>query len=229
MRENIFTTESLLGPLNEVEKKNAPENLFCIGDTSLLKSGKRVSIVGSRDATPEGLSRARALSKELTKEGVIIVSGLALGIDAAAHSSAIQSGGRTIAVIGTPLNESYPPENRELQTQIAREHLLVSQFPEGSTVQKKNFPMRNRTMALISEATVIVEAKDGSGSLHQAWEAIRLGRALFIMESAVNNPNLKWPKEVLHYGASVLTRDSLAYLIEELPEASREETAAFAF
>lgn len=223
------TPQEALGPLNGVESKNAPSRFYMRGDASLLSSGRRVSIVGSRAASPEAFRRAQALTRILVKEGITIVSGLAKGIDAAAHAEAIKSGGRTIGVIGTPLDQSYPAEHRELQEEIAIHHLLLSQFPLGSSSGKRNFPMRNRTMALISDATVIVEAADGSGSLHQGWEALRLGRPLFIMESILGNLSLKWPKEMIQYGAMVLTKESVACLIDLLPKASRAELASFDF
>jgi DNA processing protein len=223
------SAESALGPLNQVERKNAPRSLFMLGDVNLLKDGPRVSLVGSRKASAAGLKRAFQLAKILAENGVHVVSGLAEGIDTAAHTGAMEAGGRTIGVIGTPLNQSYPASNRELQAKIAEDHLLVSQFPIGSPGGKKNFPMRNRTMALISDATVIVEAQDGSGSLHQGWEALRLGRPLFIMESILADTSLEWPKEMLRYGAQVLNRDGVGDLIESLPKASRHEIAEFAF
>ena len=103
------------------------------------------------------------------------------------------AGGRTIAVIGTPLAKAYPAENARLQEEIYSHHLLISPFKDGETVFKSNFPKRNRVMAAISDATVIVEASDTSGTLHQAAECQRLGRWLFIMESVTKNPALTWP------------------------------------
>lgn len=199
--------------------KYAPKIVFTRGDTSLLQPRTtRVSIIGSRDASSEGLRRARRLSKLLAAQGIAIVSGLARGIDAAAHLGAIEAGGRTIAVLGTPLSVAYPKENSSLQEQIAREHLLVSQFPEGIPINKGNFPIRNRLMALITDATVIVEAKDGSGTTHQGWEALRLARPLWIPKSSVDDSSLNWPKEFLKYGAQVLSDDSLEEFQYELPD-----------
>lgn len=212
---NEYTPQDLMGPLNEVETKNAPEHLYVAGDKSLLARGARVSIVGGRKASPEGLRRARKLAIELARGGVTVVSGLAEGIDTAAHTGAISAGGRTIAVIGTPLNQFYPAKNRELQEQIMREHLVISQFPLGHPILKTNFPRRNRVMALISDATVIVEASDSSGSISQGWEAIRLGRLLLIMKSVVDDDRLTWPKKMLEYGAQVLT--GTAPLLDMLP------------
>jgi DNA processing protein len=134
----------------------------------------------------------------------VIVSGLAEGIDAVAHRTAIEQGGRTIAVVGTPLDRAYPASHAELQAVIARDHLLVSQFPVGAPVQRKNFVLRNRTMALVAHASVIVEAGEGSGSLSQGWEALRLGRPLFLMRSLVES-TLQWPSVMLDHGARVLS------------------------
>jgi DNA processing protein len=208
--------DDLLGPLNEVEHTNAPEWLYLAGDRNLLQVVPRVSIIGAREASSDGLRRATKRARELVARGVVVVSGLAKGIDTAAHRSAIEAGGKTVAVIGTPLDQSYPRENAELQRLIMEKHLAVSQFPSGHPSGRTNFPRRNRTMALLTDATVIVEAGDGSGSLSQGWEAIRLGRRLFIMRSAVENKNLEWAAEMLKYGAEVLTKTD--ELLEAIPE-----------
>lgn len=129
-----FKPEELLGPLNEVEEKNAPKLLFVAGDTALLKR-KRVSVVGSRNASKDGLARAHALACELVKRDVVVVSGLAEGIDTAAHEAAIEAGGKTIAVLGTPLDQTFPVKNRSLQERIMREYLAVSQFPRPATAR----------------------------------------------------------------------------------------------
>lgn len=218
---------SAIGSLNDVESRNAPDLLFIQGDESLLSSGPKVSIVGARQASAAGLARARSLATKLVQNNMIVVSGLALGIDTAAHEAAIAAGGRTIAVLGTPLDEVYPKENAELQALIGRKHLLVSQFPIGVPTRKANFPQRNRTMALLTDATVIVEAKDSSGSLHQGWEAIRLGRPLFIMQSIAENPTLKWPSKMLGYGAQVLSTSNLKLVVENLPSFAHADAAAF--
>lgn len=190
------TPEEALGPLNAVEQKNAPKSLFLAGDSALLGLAPRVAIVGSRKASETGLRRAQRLARNLSSIGATVVSGLALGVDKAARSAAIAPGGRTIAVLGTPLDRFYPAANRSLQELIMSEHLAVSQFPEGYPTTRKCFPMRNRTMALISDASVIAEAGESSGSISQGWEALRLGRPLFIMRSVVENPALSWPAEL---------------------------------
>lgn len=211
------TAEELIGPLNEVESKNAPSELYVAGNTDLLAEGGRVSIVGSRRASSEGLSRARKLARILVNHEIVVVSGLADGIDTAAHTATIESGGSTIAVLGTSLDKAYPKQNAPLQDIIIRDHLCVSQFAVGKQPGKRSFPMRNRTMALLSDATVIIEASDSSGSLHQGWEALRLGRLLYIANAVVQDESLTWPQKMLHYGASVLTDDSVKRLLHSLP------------
>jgi len=220
------TPEELLGPLNEVERKNAPASLFIAGDIGLCRNFPKVAVIGTRQVSAIGMTRTRDLARMLAERGVVVVSGLALGVDACAHRSAIDAGGRTIAVIGTPLDQFYPKENAELQRTLMAKHLVISQFPEGTPAERKNFPMRNRTMALIANATVIVEAGEGSGTLHQGWEALRLGRPLFLLESLVKRDDLKWPKEMMDYGAQVLTRGALDVLFEFLPQGSPSVEAA---
>ncbi len=211
------TPEEVIGTLNDIESKYAPLQLFLAGNRGLLRRGPRVSLVGSRKASPQGLRRTRALARRLVEHNIIVVSGLAAGVDRAAHESAIDSGGQTIAVIGTPLDRCYPRENSELQLRIAREQLLISQFRPGHPVAPGNFPIRNRTMALLTDATVIVEAGEKSGSLVQGWEALRLGRLLFLLESIATHPTLSWPKEMIRHGAQILSRDNLEVALENLP------------
>ena len=170
--------------------------IYAVGDVSLLKK-PCVSIVGTRDVSDEGAARARRLARELCRAEIVVVSGLAKGVDTAAHTAAMESGGKTIAVIGTPLGKAYPAENARLQEEIYTSHLLLTPFREGETVFKSNFPKRNRVMAAISDATVIIEASDTSGTLHQAAECQRLGRWLFIAKSIVDDDNIKWPASFL--------------------------------
>ena len=221
MEFQTITPEELLGPLNEVEKKHAPQELYVRGDVKLPSRFMCVSIVGSRKATPEGLARARTLARAVVARGGVVVSGLADGIDTAAHTATIEAGGQTIGVIGTPIDQATPKKNTVLQEQIAKEHLLISQFPLGSPALPKNFAIRNRTMALVSNATVIVEAGEKSGTIHQGWEAIRLGRPLFILESTANNPELTWPEKFIQYGAEVLNKGLLDDFFNMLPEGGR--------
>ena len=227
MNVQAHTPEELLGhPLNDVERKNAPERLFAAGRLEIASAGPQVSVVGSRKASPEALDRARALSAALVERGLVVVSGLATGIDTVAHETALARGGRTIAVLGTPLDQFYPRKNRALQARLMREQLVISQFAPGTPVGRKNFPMRNRTMALLTDATFIVEAGDKSGTLHQGWEALRLGRLLFLMESVAEDKALVWPAEMIHYGAQVFSPENAELVLEEMPQLPRGEPAS---
>lgn len=215
-KNRSLSVESLLGrTLNDIETKYAPELLYVQGPLEVPLPCPRVSIIGTRKPSPEGLADAHSIAKNLTENQIIIVSGLADGIDTAAHRAAIDSGGRTIAVLGTPLNKVYPHKNSELQQEIMENHLAISQFPAGYPITRKNFIIRNRTMALISDASIIVEAGDSSGSLHQGWETLRLGRPLFIWKSLLNDPKLDWPKTMIEYGAMEL--DNPTDVLEVIP------------
>jgi DNA processing protein len=189
-------------------------HIYYAGDLGLL-SRPAVSIVGTREVSTEGRQRAAKLARELVKAGVVVVSGLARGVDEAALSAAIDAGGSVIAVIGTPLDKAYPIENAALQETIYQEHLLLSPFATGETVFRSNFPKRNRVMAAISDATVIVEASDTSGTLHQAAECQRLKRWLFIMRAVAQDETLKWPARFVgqpRVGVLSRTEDILAQL-----------------
>ena len=218
------STTELLGALNAVEQKFAPPSLWTEGDLKLLQRHPRVAVVGTRHPSPDGERRARKLVKALVAERVIIVSGLAQGIDTIAHRETIARGGRTIAVLGTPLDDVFPKSNQALQKEIGEEHLLVSQYAPGTPVAKGNFPRRNRTMALIADASVIIEAGEGSGTLSQGWEALRLGRPLFLLKSLVES-GLKWPREMLDHGATILSATD--DLLGALPTDEIRDAVAF--
>lgn len=209
-------TRDALGPFGPVEEKNAPDVLYTAGYTALLTEGSRVAIVGSRKATPDGIKRAQAVTRALVQQGIIVVSGLAEGIDTVAHRTVIEEGGRTIAVLGTPLSKADPATNARLLEEIKRDHLAISQFPEGYPGKSENFPRRNRTMALICDATIVIEASEKSGTRHQGWEAIRLGRDLYLLEDVAINPNLTWPKQLIEYGAQILRREDLPDILLDI-------------
>ena len=220
VRDDVIKTKSvedLIGPLNEIERKHAPRQLWVVGDPSIFAHGRIASVVGSRHPSPAGVRRTRRLVSELVKRDIAVLSGLALGVDTVAHTTAIQHRGRTIAVLGTPLGEVTPRSNARLQDLIIREHVAVSQFAPGSIVHKWNFAGRNRTMALLSPATVIVEAGEGSGTQHQGWEALRLGRPLYFLESAVGSGDIQWINEQIEYGAEILTDANCAAVLDAIP------------
>ncbi len=164
-----------------------------------LTSQKCLSIIGSRNCSKKGLLRTKKLAIELAKQGFTIVSGLAKGVDTIALKAAIHKGGNVIAVIGTPLNDYYPPENKDLQNYIGKKHLLISQVPFvkyqdiSYKMKRTYFPKRNAIMSALSQATIIVEAGENSGSLIQAKAALKQGRKLFILNSCFENKTLSWP------------------------------------
>lgn len=188
------------------DARHPVELLYFQGIWDLVEAPS-VSIVGTRNPTREGVRRARKLTKLLTRQGWSIVSGLAAGIDTVAHQTALAHGGRTIAVLGTALTDSYPPENRALQARIGREHLLISQVPilrysqQGPRVNRFFFPQRNVTMSALTKATIIVEAGETSGTLVQARAALHQSRSLFVLESCFQRPDLTWPHEFAKRGA----------------------------
>jgi DNA processing protein len=189
--------------------------LWLAGDVSLIKR-LCVAIVGARNVSSDGAARARRLARELSHAGVVIVSGLAKGVDTEALRAAIEAKGRTIAVIGTPITRAYPAENKRLQEQIYSEHLLISQFDPQKAVYPSHFPERNKLMAAISDATVIVEASDTSGSLHQAAECVRLNRLLFIANSIVADPTLRWPRDFIGRYPNVMVLKTSSDILESL-------------
>ena len=172
--------------------------VFIAGDETLIKK-RCIAVIGARKVSDLGRQRARKLGRQLAEHDVVVVSGLADGVDTEALSEAIAAGGHVIAVIGTPLDQAYPAKNKRLQESIYRDHLLISQFVAGTRVFPSNFPARNRTMAALADATVVIEASDSSGTLHQAAECVRLGRWLAIAKSVVIDPALKWPRQFLDY------------------------------
>lgn len=200
------------------------EVLYYQGDWELVET-PAVAIVGTRNPTEEGIQNAQRIAHALVRENFTVVSGLAKGIDTAAHNAAIAADGKTIAVVGTPLFDYYPRENRELQDVIAEKYLLVSQVPflryrqQNFRHNKLFFPARNVTMSALTQATIIVEAGNTSGTLVQARAALAQGRKLFILESCFRNSELSWPAKYERQGAirvknvtqilEVLKRDSI--------------------
>lgn len=183
-----------------------PIELFYYRGTWEFAETRSVAIVGSRKASEEGKKRAARISKLLVERNITVVSGLAEGIDTAAHTAALEAGGRTIGVIGTPLHHSYPKQNQMLQKRIAKDFLLISQVPalryDNQDFRRNRlfFPERNATMSALTEATIIVEAGETSGTLTQARAAIHQGRKLFILNSCFES-GLTWPKQFEEKGA----------------------------
>ena len=188
------------------DAKEPVEALYYSGNLDYIHS-KCISIVGTRNPTRDGLIRTKNIVKALIKNDFTIVSGLARGIDTMAHKTSIENEGRTIAVLGTPINQVYPKENSDLQNFIAKNHLLISQIPfYRYSLQNPNsnrffFPERNKTMSALSMGTVIIEASETSGTLTQARAALHQGRKLFILNSCFENKSITWPARFEKQGA----------------------------
>jgi len=177
--------------------------------------GPRVAIVGSRRPSPYGEAVAEQIALELARAGVVIVSGLALGIDAAAHRGALSAGGVTVAVMGTGVDVVYPAAHSKLaQDILAAGGALVSQFPDGTAPRRHNFPARNYTMAALSDVVVVVEAAEGSGALITAEAALDLHKEVMAVPGSVFSPLSVGTHALLRDGAGLVqnARDVLAVL-----------------
>jgi DNA processing protein len=188
------------------DAKHPIELLYYQGWWELINTPS-IAVVGARKVSEEGARRTRKIVKFLVDDGYTIVSGLADGVDTAAHRAALEFNGKTIAVIGTPLSHAYPKNNLELQNKIRDEHLIISQVPFSAyidshyKVTRSFFPARNITMSALTQATVIIEASDTSGTLYQARAAINQGRKLFILDSCFQNKDITWPEKYEKKGA----------------------------
>ncbi len=198
-----------------------PLTLFYRGDLSLLHR-PGLAIVGSRRASAYAINVAELLARQLAPTGLTIVSGLALGVDCASHTAALDSGGTTIAVLGTGIDVIYPRANRRLFRRIAEHGLIVTEFPPGSPPRPEHFPIRNRIISGLSHGTVIVEATSRSGSLITARMAAEQGREVFAVPGSIFSPGSEGPNRLIQYGAKLvhdaqdvlheLSRDVLALL-----------------
>lgn len=224
-RPDGWAIEDFLGPLDERERRNAPLRLFCSGARSLLEQGRRVAVVGSRQANAEDRGRARRVTEALVERGLVVVSGLAEGVDTVAHRTTVERGGRTVAVLGTPLDRVYPLSNADLQERLAQEQLVVSEFPPGVNAGRGGFVRRNRTMALLSDAAVIVAGGSRSGARHLGWEALRLGRSLAILEPLVRS-GFGWVEDQLARGAQSLRAGDAGSWADRVPARPRLDRAA---
>ncbi len=182
------------------------ELLYHEGRLSLLLR-RCIAIVGTRQPSARGARLAADLARRLAQGGCVVLSGLAQGIDTAAHLAAIEAGGSTAAVLGTPLTMCFPPANAGLQRRVARDHLLVSQVPivcysrQTVAMKRQLFRERNATLAALAEAVVIVEAGDRSGALICARHALEQGRKLFVLDHCFLDPTLGWPRKLAERGA----------------------------
>ncbi|MGI9952002.1 DNA-processing protein DprA [Moorellaceae bacterium AZ2] len=183
---------------------NPPPVLYYLGSLDFLENLK-VAVVGTRRATPYGLKVAQALARELAEEGVCVVSGLAVGIDAAAHRGALKGKGKTIAVLGCGVDIIYPRQNTLLFQQIAREGLILSELPLGTPPERRHFPARNRIISGLSRGTVVVEAGERSGALITADFALEQGRDVFAVPGPITSLQSKGTLNLIKQGAKLVT------------------------
>jgi len=190
-----------------------PSLLYVKGRVELL-ARPSLAIVGSRNPTAQGLANAEAFAKVLSQSGLAVVSGLALGIDAAAHRGGLAGEGGTIAFIGTGADRIYPARNAELARQIAEQGVIVSEFPLGMPPVQHNFPRRNRLIAGIARGVLVVEAAQQSGSLITARLAAELGREVFAIPGSIHSPLSKGCHQLIKQGAKLV--DDAADILAEL-------------
>lgn len=190
-------------PVNLRMVHDRPAMLFVQGALE-DRDSRSVAVVGTRQATPTGLEAAREIARQLVHDGYVVVSGLAAGIDSAAHVAALEAGGRTIAVIGTGLRDSFPKANAGLQAQIAREAAVLSQFWPGQGPRKWTFPARNAVMSGFARTTVVVEASGRSGARMQARLALEHGRPVFLLRSLMEHD---WARAYRDYDGVYVVHD----------------------
>ena len=195
-----------------------PRELYTIGRRSAL-SIPRVAIVGTRNSTAYGERITRTLTRALVHAGVSIVSGMARGIDAAAHRTALELGGNTVAVLGTGVDVPYPVGHRLLHRTIGEQGLLLSENPPGTKAAKGAFPKRNRIIAALAPVTIVVEAGFRSGALNTASQAIELGRVVAAVPGPIDSDQSRGSNQLLRDGAVLIAapEDALALLGVSLP------------
>ncbi len=209
----LITLADAAYPRALLQTADPPPMLYVNGDCSLL-SQVALAVVGSRHATPQGAANAEAFSRELSQQGFCIVSGLAHGIDAAAHRGGMQGRGSTIAVLGTGLDIVYPAGNRDLARDIACNGLLLSEFPLGTPARPSNFPRRNRLISGLALGVLVVEAALRSGSLITARYALEQGREVFAIPGSIHSPFSKGCHLLIKQGAKLV--ESTADILDEL-------------
>lgn len=202
-----------------------PRELYIIGSLDTLRAPV-ITVVGTRDATPYGERITRELCSKLARAGACIASGLARGIDAAAHRAALAEGGHTVAVLGTGIDVPYPVGHRELHHRIGERGLLISEFPKGQRAARGSFPRRNRILAAIAEVTIVVEAGRKSGARLTAHDALELGRTVAAVPGPIDSPQSEGSNELLRDGAVVIATIDDALTLAGLtvqPAASRAD------
>lgn len=212
----LITLADTSYPAGLLEIPDPPPILYVKGHVERLNT-PTIGIVGSRNATPQGLKNAEAFAEALSEAGWCIASGLALGIDGAAHRGALRGKGSTIAVVGTGLDIVYPARHRELAHQIVEAGVIVSEFPLGEPSRAGNFPRRNRIISGLSKGILVVEANLESGSLITARLAAEQGREVFAIPGSIHSPLSKGCHRLIKQGAKLV--DSIQDILEELGNA----------
>ncbi len=204
-----------------------PFGIYVLGNLSYEKPA--IAIVGTRNATPQGKDLAKIFSEKLSRSGMTIVSGLAIGIDEFSHKGALEGGAKTIAVLGTPLNHIYPKHNEQLAKNILESGgAIISEFPLDNSYRKDNFLIRNRIISGLANASLIIEAPERSGSLATARFALEQNREVFVIPGNINAPNYKGSNALIKAGATPVTEpeDILNYFgIDANKTASPESQA----
>lgn len=184
----------------------SPLVIYCRGNKELLNNARTVGIVGTRRASAYGLAQAAALSGELSKRDYVVVSGLAHGIDSAAHKAALDSGSRTIAVLGTPIDRIYPTQNEPLARRIIDNgSLIVSEYPPETKTEKYHFIFRNRIIAALSDIVIVVEAPERSGALTTARYAMDFGKDVYVVPADINKPGFLGSNRLISQGAFIIS------------------------
>lgn len=210
---HVITLADSSYPRPLLEISDPPPLLYASGDPDLLNR-KILAIVGSRNATAQGLRNAEAFAKAFSEGGLTIVSGLALGIDAAAHRGGLAGSGSTIAVLGTGIDVVYPQANASLFAEIAERGLLLSEYPVGTPAIGHNFPRRNRLISGLARGCLVIEAAMGSGSLITARLATEQGREVFAIPGSIHSPLSKGCHALIKQGAKLV--DSAEDVLAEL-------------
>ena len=200
-------------PIELLDLSRPPDPLYAIGRISALTK-PRVAIVGTRNSTGYGERTARSLTRTLVRAGVSVVSGMARGIDAAAHRTAIEEGGNTVAVLGTGIDVPYPVGHRQLHRSIGEHGLVLSENPPGAKAHEGAFPKRNRIIAALARVTIVVEAGFKSGALNTATQALELGRVVAAVPGPIDSPQSQGSNQLLRDGAVLIASvdDALALL-----------------
>ncbi len=210
---HILTLADSTYPQRLLEIPDPPTLVYVKGRVEFLNA-PALAIVGSRNATPQGLANAEAFAAVLSDAGLTIVSGLALGIDAAAHRGGLRGASATLAVIGTGIDRVYPARNQDLARRIAEEGAILSEFPLGTPALKENFPRRNRIISGLARGCLVVEAADRSGSLITARLAGDQGRDVFAIPGSIHSPLSKGCHRLIKQGAKLV--DDARDILDEL-------------